>query len=180
MNVKKTFTLIELIVVIAIIAILSAIITPNAFRAIQKAKISGTISNMKSVRAAAFNYYADIGTWPWQGATQDQHNNTGIGLVSDDGALYWDGPYLESWPRAEWSGNRMDFYYVHYLVDWDRNGIAESHFISLRKFGGSTNDSLALPRSVMQRIDDVLDNGDLNTGALQLYGGRYFDWCLVY
>ena len=37
---SKGFTLIELIVVIAIIAILGAIIAPNAFRAIEKAKMA--------------------------------------------------------------------------------------------------------------------------------------------
>jgi prepilin-type N-terminal cleavage/methylation domain-containing protein len=36
----RAFTLIELIVVIAIIAILAAIVAPNAFRAIEKAKVA--------------------------------------------------------------------------------------------------------------------------------------------
>jgi len=39
---RRSFTLIELIVVIAIIAILAAIIAPNAFRAIEKAKVAET------------------------------------------------------------------------------------------------------------------------------------------
>ena len=38
---RQSFTLLELIVVIAIIAILAAIIAPNAFRAIEKAKVIG-------------------------------------------------------------------------------------------------------------------------------------------
>ena len=48
------FTLIELIVVIAIIAILAAIIAPNAFRAIEKAKITKTMADLDSFKKAIF------------------------------------------------------------------------------------------------------------------------------
>jgi general secretion pathway protein G len=58
---RKTFTLIELIVVIAIIAILAAIITPNAFMAIEKSKVSRIVADCKSIRTAAYNMFADTG-----------------------------------------------------------------------------------------------------------------------
>ena len=45
---RKWFTLIELIVVISIIAVLSAIIAPNAFRAIEKSKITKALSDIKT------------------------------------------------------------------------------------------------------------------------------------
>jgi len=56
---NKSFTLIELIVVIAIIAILAAIIAPNAFRAIEKAKISTAIADFKANKNAVYAFYAD-------------------------------------------------------------------------------------------------------------------------
>ncbi|OQX54091.1 MAG: hypothetical protein B5M48_01665 [Candidatus Omnitrophica bacterium 4484_213] len=59
------FTLIELIVVITIIGILAAIIAPNAFRAIEKAKIDACISDIKSIRTAAYAFYADTGVLPY-------------------------------------------------------------------------------------------------------------------
>ncbi|SHJ08964.1 prepilin-type N-terminal cleavage/methylation domain-containing protein [Desulfofundulus thermosubterraneus] len=37
---EKDFTLVELLVVIAIISILAAIIAPNAFKAVEKAKVA--------------------------------------------------------------------------------------------------------------------------------------------
>ncbi|MEW9096326.1 MAG: prepilin-type N-terminal cleavage/methylation domain-containing protein [Clostridiaceae bacterium] len=45
-KVKKAFTLVELLVVIAIIAILAAIVAPKAFTAIEKSKVSRTLSDM--------------------------------------------------------------------------------------------------------------------------------------
>ena len=64
---KKSFTLIELIVVIAIIAILAAIIAPNAFKAIEKAKITEAIADVKTYKTAIFTLYADTGHWVVEG-----------------------------------------------------------------------------------------------------------------
>jgi len=61
---RRAFTLIELVVVIAIIAILAAIITPNAFRAIKKAQVSKTVADMKAIKNALLTYYADTGKFP--------------------------------------------------------------------------------------------------------------------
>jgi general secretion pathway protein G len=103
---RKGFTLIELIVVIAIIAILAAIIAPNAFKAVEKAKISGAIEDFRSIKTGAMAYYSDAGTWPTTCATP-------VACAGDPGAFVsnpnnvagWDGPYLEKWPQqAKWGG----------------------------------------------------------------------------
>ena len=62
--VKRGFTLIELIVVIAIIAVLAAVVAPNAFKAVERAKISGTLSDYKAIKTATMAYYSDCGVWP--------------------------------------------------------------------------------------------------------------------
>ena len=64
MNKNKGFTLIELLIVIAIIGILAAIIAPNAFNAIEKAKIAKVISDLNAIKTASLIYYADMGFWP--------------------------------------------------------------------------------------------------------------------
>jgi general secretion pathway protein G len=110
---RKGFTLIELIVVIAIIAILAAIIAPNAFKAVEKAKISGTIEDFRSIKTGAMAYYSDVGTWPTNCTGSTGNNNcaggtTGANFVSNTvaGITGWDGPYLEKWPAtSKWSGN---------------------------------------------------------------------------
>jgi len=108
---KKSFTLIELIVVIAIIAILAAIIAPNAFKAIEKAKISKLIAMTKNLKTASLTYSADVGGhYPREYAIEhsaghepqvhclsmDPNTSTlppypAMGLPP----LGWDGPYIE-------------------------------------------------------------------------------------
>ncbi|MBE3588244.1 MAG: prepilin-type N-terminal cleavage/methylation domain-containing protein [Thermoanaerobacteraceae bacterium] len=61
---NRGFTLVELLVVIAIIGILAAIIAPNAFKAIEKSKVAAAEADYKSIKAAALNFYTDIGKWP--------------------------------------------------------------------------------------------------------------------
>ena len=86
------FTLIELIVVIAIIAILAAIIAPNAFKAIEKAKVAKAISEFKNIRQSCAALYSDTGRWPGLAMTRVKLSE----LYLDPGWPGWDGPYLET------------------------------------------------------------------------------------
>jgi len=176
---KRTFTLIELIVVIAIIAILAAIIAPNAFKAIEKAKITKTAIEFKSAKAAAQAYYADVGAWPWYAAWGDDEvrNDNGTGFIDDDGAPGWDGPYLLSWPRAEWITSNTSFKYFYYMQDWDENGKAESHLVWL----GNETTSLTVPEHIRIRLDEILDDGNLTTGRMQMHNPSHdwFNYCIV-
>ena len=96
---KQGFTLIELIVVIAIIAVLAAVVAPNAFKAIDKAKISNVISSYKNIKTASAQYYGDTGQWPV--TCNNYVNCTSSGFLKDPGSSVvtgWDGPYLDKWP----------------------------------------------------------------------------------
>jgi general secretion pathway protein G len=104
---KKGFTLIELIVVIAIIAILAAIIAPNAFKAVEKAKISGAIEDFRSIKTGAMSFYSDAGIWPANCSTPSACAGDAGAFVSNPNSIAgWDGPYLEKWPQQDkWGGN---------------------------------------------------------------------------
>jgi prepilin-type N-terminal cleavage/methylation domain-containing protein len=119
---KQGFTLIELIVAIAIIAILGSVIAPKAFKAIEKAKVTRVTADMRAVKAAATSYYSDVGLWP-----PDVCPNEEPGFIDPDnyqnrccGQNYnflpagyqniidsnWDGPYLEKFPfPTPWGGS---------------------------------------------------------------------------
>ncbi|MBD3266043.1 prepilin-type N-terminal cleavage/methylation domain-containing protein [bacterium] len=56
---KKAFTLIELLIVVAIIGILAAIAVPNFLNAQTRAKIARVVSDLKSITKAIEMYYID-------------------------------------------------------------------------------------------------------------------------
>ena len=82
---RKSFTLIELIVTIAIVAVLAAIVIPNALTAIEKAKIARMINDYKSIKTAAFNYHSDTGAWPGSCSVGCKIS----GFIADNGDAGW-------------------------------------------------------------------------------------------
>ena len=56
---NKGFTLIELIVVVAIIALLSLVLTPNVISLINKNKVNSYNDTIKSIEMAAASYVSD-------------------------------------------------------------------------------------------------------------------------
>ena len=60
----KAFTLIELLIVVAIIAILAAIAVPNFLEAQTRAKYSRVVSELRSVGIALESYYVDYNYYP--------------------------------------------------------------------------------------------------------------------
>ncbi len=66
---RRAFTLIELLIVVAIIAILAAIAVPNFLHAQLRAKISRVLADMRTVSTAVEAYAGDYGVYP---PTQDR------------------------------------------------------------------------------------------------------------
>lgn len=61
---RKGFTLIELMVVVAVIAILAAMVIPAAADAIRSSIEARTKADLNTVRVAIKAYYTDFGTYP--------------------------------------------------------------------------------------------------------------------
>ncbi|WP_291351161.1 type II secretion system protein [Desulfosporosinus sp.] len=61
---QKGFTLVELIVVIAVIGILAGVMLPRFFGFTDDAREAAAISEAKNIRAIAETHYAQTGDWP--------------------------------------------------------------------------------------------------------------------
>ena len=93
---KKGFTLVELLIVIAVIAILATIVTPTAFKALDKSKVSTVEADYKAIKTATLNFHADTGKWP-----TDSLDFT----TKPSGVSGWNGPYIDHWPsQTPWGG----------------------------------------------------------------------------
>jgi len=101
---KKTFTLIELVIVVAIIAILAGAMTPIIRSSRNEAKIAKAQADLEAMKVAAQMYYIDTGVWP----TSPER------LVSSsiDG---WDGPYVDRLNVDPW-GRRYS-HHTYYKLD---------------------------------------------------------------
>jgi len=60
----RGFTLIEMLIVVAIVGLLAALLIPNALAAIQKAKQKGTMKDINSIATALTDFVTDKGTAP--------------------------------------------------------------------------------------------------------------------
>lgn len=79
---NKGFTLIEVIVVAAIIAVLAGILVPLIFKQIDESKISRASADIKSISTAILVMKKDTGSWPIS-ATCSPH----ITMLKGDGPL---------------------------------------------------------------------------------------------
>src|SRR5690349_12754467 len=61
---RRAFTLIELLIVVAIIAILAAIAVPNMLEAQTRSKVARTRADMRSVATAIESYRIDDNAYP--------------------------------------------------------------------------------------------------------------------
>lgn len=61
---NKGFTLIEMVVVLAVVAILAAILTPTIAKNIQDAKLTRATNEAQVIGAAMASFFKDVGRWP--------------------------------------------------------------------------------------------------------------------
>ncbi len=118
-NADRGFTLIEMIGVLAVVAVLAAMILPKVFNVIASAKIDALAAAVKTYETAVTKYYVDIGSvLPLNASGIPQTQNNGhsdnarslaarLTLSSSDalvtGTNLWpkfNGPYLEKFDTS--------------------------------------------------------------------------------
>ena len=105
----RGFSLVEMLVVVAIIGLLVGLVGPAAMRQLQASRVSATEAQIDQLRAALDIYQIDTGRLPPE--------EVGLtALVSNPGVPGWNGPYLRDGqlPQDAWGGGFL------YRNDGDR------------------------------------------------------------
>ncbi|MDC3105841.1 type II secretion system major pseudopilin GspG [Gammaproteobacteria bacterium] len=97
-NSQSGFTLIEMMIVVAIIAIMSAMLAPTLFNQVNKAEKARTASDIRQIESALKFYRLDNYRYP----SQAEGLEALVSAPSGASAGSWNGPYLDSLPKDAW------------------------------------------------------------------------------
>ncbi len=84
---RRGFTLIEIVIAVAIVAIFAAAMSPMVFRHLGDAKISKAQNETEVIATAVLSYYKDVGKWPITNADGPSGNAVDRVLSSTNVAL---------------------------------------------------------------------------------------------
>ncbi|MEM6640016.1 MAG: prepilin-type N-terminal cleavage/methylation domain-containing protein [Pseudomonadota bacterium] len=96
---SKGFTLIEMIGVVAVIAILASVATPMIFDAIEDSRVSATVAEVRAVTTGIARFYADTGRYPQhRNPTSTNWERPLLQNIAQSGGTIpgWRGPYIEA------------------------------------------------------------------------------------
>ncbi|MFH1563999.1 MAG: prepilin-type N-terminal cleavage/methylation domain-containing protein [Nitrospirota bacterium] len=171
----KTFTLIELILVVAIVAVLAGAMIPMITSVRQEARAAKFLQFVDTIRDACIMYHSDTGRYP---------GGTWHSLLRRDGWPGWDGPYIERLPTDEDAYAGTTTWIWGILTDnfdFDGDGATD-------KSDGSPGSALLLspvPESAAQILNDQADNNVLgdwrSTGRVNYHpAGGGVGWVMIY
>ena len=126
---ERGFTLIEILVVMAIIGMLAIMVAPNIFNQQAGAQIDAALSQISSLEAALDTYRLDVGEYP--DSLEGLRENI-------SGRAAWNGPYLRrDVPLDPWGNdyvydaNGREFTLSSYGPDGEQGGEGDDADISL-------------------------------------------------
>lgn len=130
-NREAGFTLIEIVIAVAIIGIFAAVVSPMVYRHLADAKVSKAQSETETIANAILGYYKDVSRWPYTNANGPAGNSidrvltsanvaTGAGPDADAGAANW-GTYGNSKRLGDY------LYYNNPDDDTGANGVDQNN-----------------------------------------------------
>lgn len=175
----RGFTLVELMVVIAIVGLLASVLTPQVSSLIDRGKTAKIVSAVKTLETAELAHYSDTGFF----ATEwDYYESPAAGyhaLSMNQSYAGWMGPYIpKPWNYSDNVVNQdtdigamsqcQTFCWAAASFDLDRNGSAETTTGALVGYSG-------IPSNLAQRVDQILDGpgGTWNTQGKVEWDGSW-------
>lgn len=156
MNKQRGFTLMEMIGVMAVIAILVSVATPMIFEAIRNAKVTAFVEDVSMLKGAVAQYYEDTGEFPTHIPTDNRDRNKQ--LMKDNAAnpiRGWNGPYLEKEldnPFSEGSYRGvLTSSNANFQFDLDGDGTVDTSSVSVIRIDRVSDEEA-------RAISDILDN----------------------
>ena len=179
----KGFTLVELLIVVAIIGVLAAVGIPMYNGYVLNAKISKTGADIAVIKTTARSMQLTLGFWPgssWPesgGASGRDPNKDPLSCSCPGGNTFmfnshsfiankWRGPYLAEWPKNAMGGT---YYWDFNEADQNGDGVPNERVLWLDN--GRGNSGKRFPQELKQGIDDRFDDGNLSTGEIQVWQG---------
>lgn len=145
---RQAFTLVEILIVVVILGILAAIVTPRFAGASDEARSGAFVTNLLNFADAAEYYNARVGRYPLDGSS---------GTIPAGMETYLPEEFEHGTPF----GGSWDF-------EFNDSGVSAAVGVH---FDGGVDPGDA----VMVLVDQAFDDGDLGTGLFQrLAGGRYY------
>jgi general secretion pathway protein G len=131
-DLKRGYTLLEMLIVLSIIALIAALVGPRLFAQFDRSKVTAAHVQAKSLKSALDTMELDIGRYPTDTEGLDLLVKTPDAAVAN-----WHGPYLSgAVPKDPWGRP--------YIYQAPKDTSQEPHVISYGadgKEGGSGNDA---------------------------------------
>ncbi len=107
---RKGFTLIEMVVVLAVVAILAAILTPTIMKNINDSKIARANNEVQVIGAALASFYKDLGRWPtWDGSAANYSDYLYLLYSANGSPMSYSGTNTVYWTNNNgWPADRKD------------------------------------------------------------------------
>ncbi len=154
---QQAFTLIELIAVIVVLALLTAVVVPKYINYTQKASVTQLVANFKVLARGYSAYYRDYGAWP-----PDNDGSYGSPFLAQK---YFDG---NPWEAVSPIGGLWNW-----NVGLSGNTPQQPADVCIYNVGTPS----AATTAIMTQVDAILDDGNLSTGLFVFepgsWGGTY-------
>jgi general secretion pathway protein G len=114
---RRGFTLIEVVVVVAIIALLAGILTPLIFKYIDEANETRALGDCRNIATSLMLFHKDTGTWPYfQDCWESRTTNPDVDYLYGN---MGDMPGIPSEVRSSWGDAGVDMFFS--LVTWGKD-----------------------------------------------------------